>query len=164
MEEARPASTAVSDADSARSRPPGPFMTARSAENDCRPQDRRGTRQPPSGAQSDDRSTDSGRGPRVTGPLPFRHQLLRRRCAGRLRRSRCRRRRLGSGWPDHRSSNFGACPVVSTTGAPVVSGARVLTSGSVTAGDRSGDVACEDAGASEASCCTGICSCADAAP
>ena len=70
---------------------------------------------------------------------------------------------LGSDWPDHRSSNFGACPVVSATGAPVVSGARVLTSGSVAAGDRSGDVACEDAGAPGASCCTGICSCADAA-
>jgi hypothetical protein len=43
-----------------------------------------------------------------------------------------------AGWPDHRSSKFGPWPVVSGTGAPEASGARVLASGLVVADGLSG--------------------------
>jgi hypothetical protein len=67
-----------------------------------------------------------------------------------------------SRWADQRSSNFAACPAVPGTGAPVVSGARVLASGGGIGGERSGVVLGD--GAPELSYCIGVWLCADAAP
>lgn len=67
-----------------------------------------------------------------------------------------------SRWADHRSSKFAAWPVVSGTGAPDASGARVLTSGRVTTGERSGVVLWEAIGAPEPSYGVGPCFWADA--